>query len=204
MEPKERILLKANELFNRYGLRSVSMDDIATQLGMSKKTLYQYYTDKDELVQAVFDQVLQQNRECCLQDKKQAENAIHEVFIAFDRVMEMFSNMSPAVLYDMEKYHPGMYAKFNEFKSGFLFNMISSNIERGKKEEVYRSEVDTEVITRYRVYTLMMAFNSDVFPTNRTQLLHIEQQLQEHFLYGLATSKGQKLIQKYKNQRAKK
>ena len=203
MEPKERILHKSHELFNRYGLRSVSMDDIASQLGMSKKTLYQYYTDKDELVQAVFTEVLQQNRECCQQDKEQAENAIHEVFIAFDRVREMFASMNPAVLFDMEKYHPAMFSKFNEFKNDFLYGMIKANLERGKQEEIYREDIDVDIITRFRISTLMLAFNTDVFPTNRTQLIHIEQQLQEHFLYGLATTKGQKLIQKYKNQRTK-
>ncbi|MBD0287695.1 MAG: helix-turn-helix transcriptional regulator, partial [Flavisolibacter sp.] len=66
MEPKERILNKAHELFNRYSIRSVSMDDIAAQAGMSKKTVYQYYTDKEELVDAVLQSVLERNKGQCL------------------------------------------------------------------------------------------------------------------------------------------
>src|SRR3954468_1153843 len=84
MDPKERILVKSNELFNRYGIRSVSMDDIAAQLGMSKKTLYQYYSDKDDLVNAVFDIMLNTNKSQCLECSKMGENAIHEVFVSFD------------------------------------------------------------------------------------------------------------------------
>jgi AcrR family transcriptional regulator len=109
MEAKERILQKAHELFNRYGIRSVSMDEIAAQLGISKKTVYQYYADKDELVSAVFNGIMSHNKEQCLKDRQIASNAIHEVFLAFDMVKEMFAEMNPAVLFDMEKYHPSAF-----------------------------------------------------------------------------------------------
>ena len=204
MEVKERILLKSHELFNRYGIRSVSMDDIAAQLGMSKKTLYQYYTDKDELVTAVFSVVMDNNRIECTVNKEKAENAVHEVFMAFDMVQEMFANMNIAVLYDMEKYHPVCFKKYLEYKNGFMYQMIRSNIERGIKEEVYRDDIDVDIMTRYRIYSIMLSFNTQVFPNNRSNVVYIEQQLLEHFLNGLATSKGHKLIQKYKSQRIKK
>ncbi len=204
MDVKERILVKSHELFNRYGIRSVSMDDIAAQLGMSKKTLYQYYTDKDELVTAVFSAVMDNNRSECTINKEKAENAVHEVFMAFDMVQEMFSNMNIAVLFDMEKYHPTCFKKYLEFKNGFLYQMIRSNIERGINEELYRSEIDVDIMTRYRIYSIMLSFNTQVFPNNRNNVVFIEQQLLEHFLNGLATAKGHKLIQKYKSQRIKK
>lgn len=204
MEAKERILLKAHELFNRYGIRSVSMDDIAAQLGMSKKTLYQYYVDKEELVRAVISSEIDTNKaECCL-DKAKGENAIHEVFLSFDRVSRMFATMNPSILFDMEKYHPSAFRKFKEFQTGFLYEMIKENLERGVKEGLYREDIDIDTLTRYRIHTIMLSFNPEVFPTNRTHLVHIEQQLFEHFLHGLATPKGEKLIQKYKNQRLKK
>ena len=97
MDVKERILLKAHDLFNKYGIRSVSMDDIAAQLGMSKKTLYQYYADKEELVNAVFTRILEGNKDRCLGDRKLSENAVHEIFMAFDMMQEMFSKMNPVV-----------------------------------------------------------------------------------------------------------
>lgn len=84
MEPKERILERSHELFNKYGIRSVSMDDIAAGLGMSKKTLYQYFADKEELVDACFGTVMEEHRCRCLADKQKAENAVHEEFLAYD------------------------------------------------------------------------------------------------------------------------
>ncbi|HEU4903627.1 MAG TPA: TetR/AcrR family transcriptional regulator, partial [Flavisolibacter sp.] len=113
-------------------------------------------------------------------------------------------NMNPVVLYEMEKYHPAAFKKFHEFKYGFLYKIIVSNLERGIEEELYRPDIDVDVMARFRIESVMLPFNVDVFPDNRTQLIHIEQQLFEHFLYGLATPKGQKLIQKYKTQRTKK
>ncbi|MDQ3278548.1 MAG: TetR/AcrR family transcriptional regulator, partial [Bacteroidota bacterium] len=198
-----RILVKSHEQFNRFGIRSVSMDDIATALGMSKKTLYQHFADKEELVSACFSQVMEHNRHQCLEYQKKAENPIHELFLAFDMTQEMFANMNPVVIYEMEKYHPSAYKKFQEFKYGFLYKVISGNLQRGISEEVYRPDVDVDVITRFRIESVMLPFNASVFPNNRTHLIHIEQQLFELFLYGLATAKGQKLIQKYKNQRQK-
>jgi len=204
MDPKERILVKSNELFNRYGIRSVSMDDIALQLGMSKKTLYQYYTDKDELVNAVFDIVLTTNKNNCIDCSKRGENAIHEVFLSFDIVEEMLKTMNPSLLFDMQKYHPSAFKKFDDFRNGFLYRIIKANLERGVMEELYREEIDADVLSRYRLHSVLLSFNPEVFPSIKTNAVYIEQQLLECFLYGLATSKGQKLIQKYKNQRTKK
>ncbi|MBB1285862.1 TetR/AcrR family transcriptional regulator [Flavisolibacter sp. BT320] len=204
METKDRILVKSHEQFNRFGIRSVSMDDIATALGMSKKTLYQHFADKEELVCACFSQVMETNRHQCLEYQKKAENPIHEIFLAFDMTQEMFAKMNPVVIYEMEKYHPSAYNRFQEFKYGFLYKVISDNLERGIREELYRPDVDVDIITRFRIESVMLPFNAGIFPNNRTQLIHIEQQLFELFLFGLATTKGQKLIQKYKNQRQSK
>lgn len=204
METKDRILVKSHEQFNRFGIRSVSMDDIAAALGMSKKTLYQHFADKEELVSACFSQVMEHNRHQCLIDQKRAENPIHEIFLAYDMMQEVFANMNPLVIHEMEKYHPVAFKKFQEFKYGFLYSVISNNLERGIKEELYRPEIDIDVITRLRIEGVMLPFNTTVFPNNRTHLMHIEEQLFDHFLYGIATAKGQKLIQKYKTQRTKK
>lgn len=203
MEPKERILVKTHELFNRYGVRSVSMDDIATSLGMSKKTVYQYYSDKEELVKAVFDAILNQNKDRCCHDRENSENAIEEIFRALDMMQEMFARMNPVVLYDLQKYHPQVYQTFHDHKNQFIYQMIKTNLENGIASDLYRSDIDVEVISRFRVESIFLPFNSEVFTNNRTHLVHIEQQIADHFLYGIASAKGQKLIQKYKKQRTK-
>jgi AcrR family transcriptional regulator len=198
---RERILQKAHELFMRYGVRSVSMDDIAAQLGMSKKTLYQYYADKEELVDVTLGALLDDNRKECLADRQTAENAVHEIFLAFDMMQEMFSNMNPSIVFDLEKYHPAVFKKLQQHKQVFLYQVIKQNLERGIQEELYRPELNVDVLTRFRIESMMLVFNTEIFPNNRTHLVSIQEEILEHFLYGLATLKGQKLIQKYKQQR---
>jgi AcrR family transcriptional regulator len=204
MEIQARIKQKADEMFRRYGIRSVTMDDIAAQLGMSKKTIYQYYADKDQLVDAVAVDEIQFSRESCLRDAAASANAIEEIFRVMEFVEVMFRNMNPSMLHDLEKYHPGGYKKFLEHKNTFLYEMIRRNLERGKKEELYRPEINVEIMARFRLESMMLAFNPDLFPQSRFNLVVLQQEIVEHYLYGLATLKGYKLILKYKQQRLNK
>ena len=111
MEVKERISIKAAELFMRYGIRSITMDEIAAQLGISKKTIYQFYTDKDDMVAAVIDQEILRNEAECMEAKDQAADAIHQVFLALEFLEEMLKSANPLILYDLEKHHPRSFKK---------------------------------------------------------------------------------------------
>ena len=204
MDPKERILNKAHELFMQYGIRSVSMDDIANSLGMSKKTLYQYYADKDELVDAVVDGHIKEIQSNCIGCRSDAKNAVHEIFITMERILQEFSNMNPMVLYDLEKFHFKSYHRFREHKDKFLAKVIRENIEWGIREELYRPEIDIDVMCKFRLESMMIPFNVALFPPGRFNLGELSQQIIEHFVYGLATIKGHKLIQKYNLQRQQK
>ena len=204
MEVQERIKSKADELFRQYGIRSVTMDEIASQLGMSKKTIYQYYDDKNKLVDAVTREEIGFSQERCQSDAAAAENAIDEIFRVMEFIEVMFRNMNPKMLHDLEKYHPHCYKKFLDHKNKFIFEIIRQNIERGIAEGLYRPEINVEIMTRYRLETMMIAFNTNLFSPSHFSLLAVEQEILEHFLYGLATLKGYKLILKYKKQRLNK
>jgi AcrR family transcriptional regulator len=204
MDPKERILVKAEELFMQYGIRSVSMDDIANNLGMSKKTLYHYYADKDELVDAVVDGHIREIQSDCMNCRNEAKDAVHEIFITMERIMEQFSNMNPMVLYDLEKFHFRSFQRFKEHKDKFLAKIIKDNIEWGTREELYRADINLDVITKFRLESMMVPFNVALFPPGRYNLASLSEIIIEHFVYGLATIKGHKLIQKYNEQRQKK
>jgi len=195
--------MKAEELFMQFGIRSVSMDDIANNLGMSKKTLYQYYADKDELVDAVVDGHIREIQSDCLNCRKEAEDAVHEIFITMEKIMDEFNNMNPMLLYDLEKFHFRSYQRFKEHKDKFLGQMIRENIESGIKEELYREDVNVDIMTKFRIESLLIPFNVVVFPPGKYNLATTSEQIIQHFVYGLATIKGHKLIQKYNQQRQK-
>ena len=198
-----RIKEKAHDLFMQFGLRSVSMDDIANNLGMSKKTIYQYFADKDELVQVVIQEKISNTQATCDGDRIKAVNAIHEVFLAMDMVVELFSTMNPSLLFDMQKYHPRAFLKFQKHKNDYIYNIIRENMQRGIKEELYRSEIKVDILSYYRLETMMLPFHSDFNGKLKYNLAEIEEEFIIHFLYGLATPKGDKLIQKYQQERKK-
>ena len=204
MEVRDRIKQKADELFRRYGIRSITMDEIANQLGISKKTIYQSFVDKDELVDEVITDLLVYNKERCNRDRFKAMSAIQEVFLAMEMMDEMFENMNPAILYDLERNHPQTFKKFQHHKHSFLYMVIKENIERGKKEELYRGDINTDIVAKIRLETMMLPFNQEIFPKNKFSLVDLEQQMIEYFLFGIASPKGYKLILKYKKERLKK
>lgn len=203
MEIKDRIAGKAEELFMQFGIRSVSMDDIANNLGMSKKTLYQYYADKDELVDAVVNGHISMVEKDCTNCHKDAKNAIHEVFLTKDHIIAEFSNMNPMLLYDMEKFHFKAFQRFKEYKEKFLLQIIRKNIEWGIKDELYRDDLNIDVLSKYRIESLMIPFNVFIFPPGKYNMGKTAEIIIENFVYGLATIKGHKLIQKYNEQRQK-
>lgn len=200
---KDRIRQKADELFMKYGTRSVSMDDIANALGMSKKTIYHYFSDKNELVDAVMDFTLDEMRHDCMSACEGGRDAIHEIFLTMERIVEEFSNMSAVVLNDLQKFHNRSFEKFLEHKNKYLFRIIEQNIVRGIAEGLYRKEINIDVISKFRIESMMLPFNMDVFPPAKYNLAEVTKEIIEHYVFGLASTKGHKLILKYKEERIK-
>jgi AcrR family transcriptional regulator len=201
MEIQERIAQKAHHLFLQYGIRSISMDEIAARLGISKKTIYQFYADKDALVDSVIDIIVCQNQDQCFCCQKESNNPIHEVFMAIDMVQEMLSAMNPTVMYDLQKYHPTAFQKINDHKNKFLYKQIKQNIEKGIEMQLYRADINVDIIAQYRLATTFTLFSPDFFSQGKYRLDVMMKEISIHFLYGLATPKGVKLIQKYQQQR---
>lgn len=204
MEQKERIQKKARELYLRYGIRSVSMDDIANNLGMSKKTIYQFFSEKDELVTAVMDDEVNFTEHECSLCKNEARNAVEEIFLTLERLYEQFSNMNPMVLYDAEKFHPKAFEKFRKMKEVFLLEVVMHNIRRGIAEELYRDDLNVEMMGLYRVETMMAPFSMAAAAPGKYSFVDVARETMEHFLFGLSTIKGHKLISKYREETRKK
>jgi len=204
MEAKERILAKAADLFLRYGIRSITMDEIATQLGISKKTIYQFFTDKDDMVSAVIDVEIRKNEDECNLSRDQAENAVHQIFLALESLEEMLKYTNPLMLYDLEKHHPRSYRKLKEYKYQFLYQMIAANIQWGMDEEMYRSDIQKDIVAKSRIEQAFLVFNPDVFPHTRYKISEVNFELAMLFLHGITTAKGKKLIEKYTMERNKK
>jgi len=204
MDVKERILGKAADLFLRYGIRSITMDEIATQLGISKKTIYQFFTDKDDMVSAVIDQEIRKNEEECVLFRQQAENAVHQIFMAQESVEEMLKYTNPLMVYDLEKHHPRAFKRLKEFKYQFLYQVLMDNLQWGMEEEVYRPDLQKDIVVKARIEAAFLVFNPDVYPHSRYKVAEVAFELAILFLHSIATDSGRALIGNYTIERNKK
>ena len=204
MEVKERILIKAADLFMRYGIRSITMDEIASQLGISKKTIYQFFIDKDDMVSAVIELEIKKNELECTEFQKSAADAVHEIFLAVEDLDEMLKYMNPLMLYDLEKHHPRAYLKLKEYKYQFLYQAILDNLRRGIGEGTYRGDLQPDIVAKNRIESAFLVFNPDLFPHTRYKISEVNFELAMLFLHGVTTVKGKQLIEKYTIERHKK
>src|SRR3954469_4620109 len=148
MEARERILIKAHELFNRFGFKRVTMDEIALKTGMSKKTIYQYFENKDEIVDAVVNEHITKNCCICERHSTNAENAVHEIFLNIETISELVGEMNATVFEDLEKYFPAVFVKLYQHKNEYFSQKVRNNLVSGIKQGYYRPELNIEIITK--------------------------------------------------------
>lgn len=199
MEVKDRIVQAAQELFTRNGIRGVSMDDIATQLAMSKKTLYKWFENKDQIVMATMHKYLAREQTGCEQSFLDGSNALEAMLNLINWHKEMLANIHPSVFHELQKYYPQAWGLFEEHKNTFILQKIIDNIRRGMAEGVYRPDLDVDVLARLHLTEIELMFNNAVFPPRQFSLQRINSAMAEHFLMGISTLKGHKLINTYRH-----
>jgi TetR/AcrR family transcriptional regulator, cholesterol catabolism regulator len=203
METSEKILFKAFELFKRYGIRSVTMDEIAGQCGVSKKTVYQFFEDKDTLVENIMLDFINKSQQSCEKQQVHSDNAIEEIFLSMDMVQQMIEGVNPALLNDLRKYHSTAFAKLQQHKDDFMYDFVKKNIERGIVEGLYRSDIKLDIITSFYLHSITLPIEYDILPKSKYTIADLDAEITLFLLYGLANAKGIKLIDKYKQQRIK-
>jgi AcrR family transcriptional regulator len=195
----EFILNEAEKLFMKYGMKSVTMDDIAKHLAISKKTIYANFKDKDDLVFSLIARI-QKDDECKVkQATLTSSNAVEEIFLMMDCVKEILANINPIVFYDLEKYHHKTYKMMMDFHQTHIYETVKTCLERGINENVFRDDMNTEILAQARVAQINWTFGSDLVRSGKYSMYEIVSQLTTHFLYGICTLSGHILINNYTN-----
>lgn len=174
------------------------MDDIARHLGVSKKTLYQHFADKDDLVTHVSSSHLERDKVMFADLKKHSGNAIEELARISVWIKEDLEKINPTLMIDIQKYHPKAFAIWVNYKEKFVRESVVQNIEQGKREGYFRPEVNAEVIAIARLLLLEAAFDHRHFPPEKFKLVDLQSQIFDLFVYGLCTDKGRQLYEQYK------
>jgi len=199
MEATERILEGARVLFFSYGIRSVSMDDLARHLGMSKKTVYQHFKDKDEIVNTLLIESLESNEEQLKKLETNSKDAVQEIILIMKHISEMFSRINPNLFYDLQKYYPEAWKTFQAFKQRSMIKMIETNLHQGISQGYFRHDINVKILAKMRIEQVEIAMNPMIFPYDKFNIAEVQLSMIDHFLHGITTLKGHKLLNKYKN-----
>lgn len=198
---EKNILKEVGDMFMTYGVRSISMDDIARHLGMSKKTLYQYFKDKSELVERVTEEYIRERQDEYDDATKDAVNAIEELHLISICIRKHFRELNPSLVFDLKKFYPSAWNVFLDYERKTVYESVKSNLERGKQEGYFREEINTEILALLRVEQIHMSFDPSVFPKDRFDFTQVQMEMFDHFVFGLLTDKGQTLYKKYKQEK---
>ena len=158
------LLLRCAELFMKYGIRSITIDDIANQIGVSKKTLYNNFTDKNQLVEHIIILKIEEDKKVFKLASKEAINAIDELYRHTKYVIETFSSINPSVFHDLRKNHSAAWQLTINHKWDFVYNQFLENINRGIKEGIYRNDIHKEIYAKMFVSNIETIIEGEVFP----------------------------------------
>ena len=194
---KAIILAKVQDLFMKYGLKSVSMDDISRQLGISKKTLYQCVENKRDLILEVFQKHIKEEETAINEISAQSKDAVDEIIGIARYVTALLREISPTTLYDMQKYYGDIWRMMEELHQGHIYDTIKTNLDRGILEGLYRENLNSDIIAKLYVGKTMLIVDEDVFPLKDYNKEKLYLEYVHYHLHGIALPKGLKLFEKY-------
>ena len=173
-----------------YGIKSITMDDVSRELGVSKKTLYQFVTDKDDLVGKFIDNEIAIRQEEICKCFRTGLNAIDELFEISIFMNKIMRNQNPATEYDLKKYYPEHYQKIVKTRREGIYSYILTNLNNGKKEGLYRDDLNNEIIARLYLSRSESIHVSDLFTIEEYTSHDLFMELIKYHVRGIATQKG--------------
>jgi len=182
----------------RYGIKSVSMDDISQEMGISKKTLYQYVDDKRDLVYKAVEYHFNRDKLACDFLLADESNAIKQLLNLAHHITQTMGDMNPATIYDLQKYYPDSWNQVESHKKEYIISCIKANIDNGKKDGLYRLETDSDVIAKLYITLIDSSLNSPTFQSRSTNHSKLLTQIIDYHLHALMSEKGRKYLAKHK------
>lgn len=186
----KNILLKVRDLYTKYGIKSITMDDVAAELGISKKTIYHYVTDKDDLVGKFVSYEISMRQEEIHKCFQTGFNAIEELFEISLFMNKLIRDQNPATDHDLKKYYPHHYEKMVKIRREGTFDYILQNLKKGKEEGLYRKEIDAEIIAKFYISRLESIHQNDLFTVEEFTSFRLFAELLTYHIRGIATDKG--------------
>jgi AcrR family transcriptional regulator len=194
-EIKDKILTEAELLFMRYGFKSITMDDVARELGVSKKTLYQFFSDKNDLVNQCVEHYLEtMNTMCCSVVENKDLDAISVMLQISEQMNAMIRQINPSSMFDLKKYFKPAWDKLEADRRSFIKRVIQDNILLGVKKGLYRKDLDAETVSRIYIYLVGFLTNPDNYDQEGMDIKEMHLEIVKYHLRSISTAKGHELL----------
>lgn len=190
MDLKVQILDKAFELFTKFGIKSVSMDDLSAELGISKKTLYQTICNKNELIERIFTAQIEKEKEMLEQTTSQSTDAIEELLMVAQRKIDILKKLSQSTIFDLKKYHRNTWNSIESLHQKYMLEVLIKNLEKGINQGLYRENINPEIVARIYLGQSLAIMDIRLFPKNFPQFNQVPLQAIECHLRGIVSEKG--------------
>jgi TetR/AcrR family transcriptional regulator, cholesterol catabolism regulator len=184
------ILEQVRRLYHRYGIKSVTMDDVAKHLCISKKTLYEYFKDKEDLVKNIVLLDHSNRNKFFSEIGNKNLNAIEELFEVYRMINIMFRDYNASMEYDIHKYYPDLFSQVKEIRRKKMYDTLYSNMNKGKKEELYRKDLNSKIIARLHVFKVENMFDNDIFTMEELSSVKVFNEVFVYHMQGIMSEKG--------------
>lgn len=176
------------------------MDDIAREQGMSKKTIYKYFSSKKELVNSVAREHNEAEKKAITEIQNSTENAIQEMVEISRYVNNILKGLNPSIIFDLKKYYRASWQMFESLHNDFVYSVMKNNMEQGQKESLYRNDFDADMLARFYTGMALIITEQDIFPRETYSKELIYNSYIDYHMKAIMTPKGLELYLKYKDQ----
>lgn len=198
MEDKSKqIIPKVYMLYQRYGIKSVTMDDVSQHLGISKKTLYESFADKEDLVKQVMMWDYDRKLDFFLKIEEKKLNAIEELFEVYKMIKEIYQDYNPSVEYDIRKYYPALFSQLRDIKRKRMYELSMKNLNKGKLEGLYRSDLNASILARLHVFRVENIIESELFSVEELTSIKVFHEIFVYHLNGILSDEGRKFMEEH-------
>ena len=191
----QALLNKSRELFMKNGVKSLTMDEIAKEMGMSKKTIYQFVDNKSELINLTMKDFLDDERRQMEDILKNSGNSVDEMISMIDYFLQVVREFNATTLHDVQKYYPETWNMYNDYRFNFMLGLIKDNLNNGVREGYYRNDMDTDIIAKIYIMAVEILLNQDMFPSKQYSFLSIYREFLGYHLRGIVSAKGLKYLE---------
>ena len=197
MDLYSKMWSRVSAMFLQFGIKSVSMDDISRDLGISKKTLYELVPNKHELVTKVLQEFMQEEHAQVEVIYHESTDPIHELVLIAKHVTKMLKKISPNTMYDLRKYYREAWRAIELERDKLIFDNIERNLRTGIKEGLYREDLDIDLVTT--LYLKMATYITDekILDVTNPKKISLYIEFVKYHIRGIATNTGMKTLQKY-------